>query len=49
MAGLGKYVERQDEVISYGPVKFSSAAYFAAKKLDDFAKNFDIEELIASV
>jgi hypothetical protein len=49
VVGLGKYVERQDEVISYGPVKFSSAAYFAAKKIEDFATTFDIGELIAAV
>jgi len=49
VTGLGPYVERQDEVISYGPVKFSSAAYFAAKKLEDLVKNYDLGEMIAAV
>lgn len=49
VTGLGKYVERQDEVISYGPVKFSAAAYWAGKKLSDVVDSFDIEELIGSI
>jgi hypothetical protein len=49
VTGLGKYVARQDEVISYGPVKFSSAVYFAAKKIDNLVSNYDINELLGMI
>lgn len=46
VAGLGKFMERQNEVISYGPVKFAGAVYFAVKNLDEFVKNYDINEIL---
>lgn len=49
VGGLGPYVAKQDEVISYGPVRFTASAYFAARKQKTAFERYDVAKLISKV